>query len=293
MMDVKWIRTDKLYRQLLNTPDLEQRRQIYREQLITPWQRMMSMFGQGDNDDFAGARAWAWTLPEDLEQEPEVLRKLEAANAWQQGEAALRKAVSRFAGRELPFAEVEGWLIVANPERADPVMRGQTGAVDWYEPRCVVQYDTVTEENLPRLQGTIVHEFHHLVRLRLFPWDMMKTSVADYIIHEGLAESFAASLYGEQSVGFFITEFDEAELETARQLIGAGLDKTGFNTLRAYIFGDYWTEKGGAEGIGMPLYGGYTVGYRTVQAFLERTGATVEEATFLPAGEIVEGSGYF
>lgn len=292
-MDVKWIRTDELYWQMLSTPDLEQRRQIYREEIIAPWRQMMSMFGNGSEDEFAGARAWAWTLPEDLEQKPKALEKLEAANAWQQGEAALGKAVSRFGGHELPFDEVEGWLIVANPERADPIGRGQTGAVDWYEPRLVVQYDTVTDENLPRLPGTIVHEFHHLVRLRLFPWDVMNTSVADYIIHEGLAESFAASLYGEQSVGFFIKEFDEAELETARQLIGAGLDKTGFDTIRAYIFGDYWTEKRGAEGIGMPLYGGYTVGYRTVQAYLDRTGVTVEEATFLPAEEIVAGSGYF
>lgn len=43
----------------------------------------------------------------------------------------------------------------------------------------------------------------------------------------------------------------------------------------------------------MPNYGGYAVGYHVVQAFLKRTGCTVEEATFIPAERIVKESGYF
>jgi uncharacterized protein YjaZ len=41
----------------------------------------------------------------------------------------------------------------------------------------------------------------------------------------------------------------------------------------------------------MPTYGGYAIGYHVVQAFLERTGTKIEDATFLPAMEIVKGSG--
>jgi uncharacterized protein YjaZ len=43
----------------------------------------------------------------------------------------------------------------------------------------------------------------------------------------------------------------------------------------------------------MPAYSGYAVGYHVVQSFLQRSGKTIEEATFLPADEIVSGSGYF
>jgi uncharacterized protein YjaZ len=49
---------------------------------------------------------------------------------------------------------------------------------------------------------------------------------------------------------------------------------------------------GGIADVGMPNFGGYAVGYHTVQAFLKRTGATIEEATLLPAATIIEESGY-
>jgi uncharacterized protein YjaZ len=35
------------------------------------------------------------------------------------------------------------------------------------------------------------------------------------------------------------------------------------------------------------------VGYHVVQAFLQRSGLSVEEATFVPTNEIVSGSGFF
>ena len=44
---------------------------------------------------------------------------------------------------------------------------------------------------------------------------------------------------------------------------------------------------------GMPTFGGYAVGYYVVQAFLKRTGKSIEETTFLPAEEIVQASGFF
>jgi len=43
----------------------------------------------------------------------------------------------------------------------------------------------------------------------------------------------------------------------------------------------------------MPQYGGYAIGYHLVQAFLQRTGLTIEAATFLPTDEVVIKSGYF
>ena len=37
---------------------------------------------------------------------------------------------------------------------------------------------------------------------------------------------------------------------------------------------------------GVPTFCGYAVGYYAAQAFLERSGKTIEETTFLPALEI-------
>lgn len=300
-MKANWIKTNNIYHNIINAPDTTTREQLYIEQLLTPWQQMMAMVagGMGNTlnpaDRFAGARAWTWLVPDQLTQVPESLIRLEAANAWETGAAAMEQAVTRFASYadQIPIDGIEGWLTLADPATADPIGRGYTGGVDFMQPRFVVQYSDPNEYNLPRLGGCIVHEMHHLIRTKVAPWNIMQATVADYIVHEGLAESFAATLFGKEVVGYYVTEFDEAEIDTARALIGANLTTTGFDKLRAFIFGDYWAKKLGLPVVGMPDYGGYAIGYRVVQAYLRRTGATIEAATFVPAMEIVTGSGYF
>lgn len=299
-MNTNWIPTDEYYRRILDSPRAETQRDLYLELLVRPWKSMMDMLaaptGGGQDDPLAGARAWAWLLPDQTSQMAALLAKLEAADAWKIGKEALQTAAARFEpfAARIPFEEVTGWLVLADPERSNPFERGYTGATDWTQPRLIGQFWDPNEDNLPRIAGLVAHELHHLVRLRAFPWDLQNTSVADYIVLEGLAESFAAALFGEDKVGFFITEFDLDELETARRLIGEGLGATGFNVIRGYIFGDALAERHGFSPVGgMPTYGGYAIGYHVVQAFLERSGLSVEEATFLPAGEIVAGAGFF
>lgn len=298
-MKTEWIATNDFYHQIIAAPGAAARERLYHQLFIEPWRPMMEMmagmFNAGTVDDFAVARAWGWLLPEDLAETPDALRKLEAAGAWSTGAAALAEGLARFApyADRMPFDTASGWLVVADPARSNPIGRGYTGAIDWTQPRLLVQVDTPNDYTLPRLPGAAVHELHHLIRLRLFPWDMDKTSVADYIIHEGLAESFAAALYGEAVLGYYVTDFNEAELETARKLIGDSLHKTGFNVIRGYIFGDSLAERHRFQAVGMPDYGGYAIGYRVVQAYLQRTATSIEEATFQPADVIVSQSGFF
>ena len=298
-MKTKWIATNEIYHQMIAEADLERRTALYRQQILQPWQPMMRMMGgmmkADPADEFAVARRWAWLLPEQLAETPDALRQLEAANAWQQGQEAIDAGAARFAPYAEPigFDHVTGWLMIADSARSDPIGRGYTGSIDWTQPSFVVQYDTPNDYNLPRLSGAVVHEMHHLIRLRLFPWDMNKTSVADYIVLEGLAESFATSLFGEEVVGYYVTDFNEDELATAKRLIHEGLHKTGFGLIRSHIFGDSIAERYRLPKIGMPDFGGYAIGYRVVQAYLQRTGKSIEEATFLPAQQIVQDSGFF
>jgi uncharacterized protein YjaZ len=251
--------------------------------------------GNADDDPLAGARNWHWLLPDQLATMPDSLRRLEAASAWEIGENAMATAVAQFApyhGR-IPIETIEGWLVLADPNTSDPIGRGYTGGVDFMRPRFIVQYSDPNDYNLPRLGGCIVHEMHHLIRTKVVPWDIRQATVADYIIHVGLAESFAAALFGEDVVGYYVAEFDENQIDTAHSLIRNNLQTTGFDKLRAFIFGDYWAQKLGLSAVGMPDYGGYAIGYRVVQAYLKRTSKTVAEATFVPAADIVTDSGYF
>lgn len=296
-MRVDWIPTNDYYRAIVAAPDGETKLQLYREYFLQPWQAMMhmmaGMFGADPNDELGVARAWAWPLPEQLHSLPPAVIELERAGAWQVGAAALHRAAQAFEGYTLPFDHVEGWLVIGMPERSNSIGRGYTGAVDYTQPRLLCQYSEPDERNMRALPGAAVHEFHHLVRLRLFPWNMQHTSVADYIIHEGLAESFAGALFGEEVLGYYVTDISAEDLRTARGLIGSGLEHTGFDLIRGYIFGDTLAGRMNFAQIGMPDYGGYAVGYHVVQAFLRRTGRTIQEATFLPAMQIVQESGYF
>ena len=295
-MKTDWIPTNEYYRRILAAPDAETQQQLYLDLLVQPWQPMMAMLGTNSDDPLAGAQRWAWLLPDQVEEISDLLAQLETAAVWTIGQDALNQAVARFTPYQdrTPFDTVEGWLILADPARSDATQRGYTGATDWMEPRLVGQFWELNEYNLRCLPGLVAHEMHHLIRLRLFPWNMAKTNVADYIVLEGMAESMATAVFGQEVLGYYVTEADEATLTTARQLIGQNLQATGFNTIRGYIFGDEMAEQWGFEPVGgMPRYGGYAVGYHLVQAFLQRTGLTIEEATFLPTEEIVAGSGYF
>ena len=298
-MKSNWIPTNEYYRRLLAEPDKAKREQLYLDLFVKPWQQMMSMMqqpGMDANDPFAGAKMWGWLLPGQVEEMTNLLQKMEAASAWEIGRSAAAKAADHFTlyADRFNFDTFEGWLVLADPARfVDDIQPGYTGATDWFSPRYIGQFWEPDERNLPHLAGLVAHEMHHLVRFRIFPFTQ-EITVADYIVLEGMAESFAASLFGDEVVGYYVTEFDEAQLDAARTLIAAGLDRTGFNLVRSYIFGDALAERSGYEPLGgMPTYGGYAVGYHVVQAFLQRTGLSVEEATFIPADEIVAQSGFF
>jgi uncharacterized protein YjaZ len=146
--------------------------------------------------------------------------------------------------------------------------------------------------NLPRIAAALVHEFNHRVRLSHEPWTFA-TTVGQYIVMEGLAESFAAELYGPEFVGPWTSSLSAQEIASARTIIGAALDISGFDKIRTYIFGDETSKRWDAPVLGLPHCAGYAIGYQVVQAYLHRSGKTATEATFVPYDEIIETSGFF
>lgn len=147
--------------------------------------------------------------------------------------------------------------------------------------------------NIPRIPSIIAHEFHHNVRFSYFDWDHGNVSVGEYMIIEGLADSFASALYGEELSGPWVTSFDEDDLMYSIEVIRQALDVKGFAEVSSYMFGDDLAREQGFQPVGLSFAAGYAVGYHTVQAFLSRTGATVYEATRLSTAEIIAGSHIF
>jgi uncharacterized protein YjaZ len=64
---------------------------------------------------------------------------------------------------------------------------------------------------------------------------LMRFLLQDILV-EGLAESFASSLYGEEYIGSWVTDVKGQDLEKSHEIIGESLNVRGFNEVRKYIF---------------------------------------------------------
>lgn len=296
-MKLHHIDVEGIYRRLLSIDDGKERESLYRQELLAPFEGMIRIFGGGD--PLALAKMWTFFMPEDFagEMRPtveELVNRMAAADAWHRSAAALERGAAAFA----PYADRIGLdgvtcaLILTDAKRGNAIDGGYAGfgGIPGY---VMVSFSQANDYTLPRVEGASVHELNHNVRFKVVPFLPMQVTVADYIVAEGLAESFAAELFGEELVGYFVTDFNEEELATARKIIGDALDVSGFDAVRGYIFGDAIAESRGLPRAGVPNFAGYAIGYRVVRQYLKRTGKSVAETTFLPSREIIEESGFF
>jgi uncharacterized protein YjaZ len=217
-----------------------------------------------------------------------IIDQLAAADAWSRAAQSLDKGWAAFAAYSdrVKLESVTFGLLVAQLG-GSPNYTGFGGIPGWI----MTVYGEADDYNLARVEAVTVHELHHnvmgAVAGSVMDWNtgIANVTVGDYMIGEGLAESFATELYGADKAGPWITEFDETHLEATKALFREALHLTGFDTVRRYIFGD-------AEA-GIAPTAGYAIGYRVVQAYLQRTGKGVVDASFVPAQEIIRESRFF
>ncbi len=276
-----------------------ERRTVYRERLIEPmrdfWSIALRWTGfQGTNEEaMAMKMIWDVDLEGDLSEHARALDRLEQADAWQRVDEALRLAARTFEayGRSCAEEQMTGLLLLGNPH--DRIFmelnRGYAGA---QVPGYAILPIWPNDYNLPRIPAALVHEFNHRVRLTHEPWTPT-TTVGQYIVLEGLAEAFAAELYGSEYLGPWTTGLNDEEMAHSKAIIGQALDVSGFMKIRSYIFGDETSKQWGAPPLGLPHAAGYAIGYQVVHAYLRRSGKTATEATFVPYQEIIEGSEFF
>jgi uncharacterized protein YjaZ len=280
--------TESTYRRLLDEPEAAARTAIFQQQLVSPFAGLAQFFG-GDGlatfaqwgmspEAFTGAQRGAMAA---------LIEALAAADAWERAAQALKTGWAAFSAHtdRIPLEQITFGLCLADLSAA-PGAHGYTGfggIPGWI----MTVYGTADAYNLARVEAATVHELHHnLLGAHLGPGaSMVSGTTGDYIVGEGLAEAFAAELYGADKVGPWVSQFDEADLERVKTLFRQGLDLTGFDRIRRYVFGD--------PAAGLPTFAGYAIGYRLVQAYLERSGQSVAEATFIPAQTIIAESQFF
>lgn len=86
-------------------------------------------------------------------------------------------------------------------------------------------------------------------------------SVGDYLVIEGLAESFARELFGTERLGPWVTRFDHEDLQYSIDVINEVLDVKGFSEVSRYMFGDPIANDQGFKPAGLSAFAGYAVGY--------------------------------
>lgn len=221
-----------------------------------------------------------------------ALKDLEKMNALEMAETTLKDCLdfSYRHGLKIDAEELRLGIYIGNPKKLE-TQYGYTGFGG--VPGYIMTIIYPNDYNIPRFPALIAHEFHHNLRFSYFDWDHGNVSVGDYIVIEGLADSFATSLYGEEYLGPWVTSIDDEELEYSIYVIGEGLNVKGFDQVSSYMFGDEHANEKGYQPVGLSAGAGYAVGYHAVQSFIQKNNVTIQEATLLRTDEIIDNCGLF
>jgi len=132
------------------------------------------------------------------------------------------------------------------------------------------------------LPFTFAHEYHHSAWTALHSDDLPLFDLAEYLIFEGRADSFAHVIFPQQVAAWDKALNPEQEAAAWKQM-KSDLDSPDMMAQRRYMFG----------GQGVPRWAGYAIGFHIVQAYLHtHPGATVEDWTKLNAHALIDQSGY-
>jgi uncharacterized protein YjaZ len=286
-MKINILDTHKLYTEMLLLPDTK-RAAFFDEKFLQPFALMFERTRMPRNPEAISSLA----LSGADNTAKDMLDKLIAANAWEEAKKTIEFAMSELkkSGIEMP-EEIMLGIFLGDPVRLAQG-EGYTGAGSI--PGYIQILIAPKEQNLLKLPACIAHELHHNALFYNVKWNFMNVTLSQYLAVEGMAESFASALYGEDFIGPWVTSVTGVDLEKVREIIGKNLDVAGFLEVRKYIFGDHPMVPE-SKVLGIPYCGGYAAGYHAIQTYLHKTGKTIGEVTkaFIDGEDIVRRSGYF
>jgi uncharacterized protein YjaZ len=146
-----------------------------------------------------------------------------------------------------------------------------------------------TDYNVSRIGACGVHELAHNLRTPNVegPFDL-----AEWVIHEGLAEVFTVEVCGPDSTGAWYAPVTGKILDAAWEKVTAAFG-TGrsFPDWTPYVLGDEVAGRMGLRPVGVPHMGGYAVGRAIVERYLAATGLKAAQAIVRPKTEILARAG--
>jgi len=146
-----------------------------------------------------------------------------------------------------------------------------------------------TDYNVTRIGACGVHELAHNLRT---PNVESHFDLAEWVVHEGLAEVFTVEVCGPGSTGAWYAPVAGKVLEATWQKVTAAFG-TGrsFPDWTPYVLGDEVAGRMGLRPVGVPHMGGYAVGRAIVERYLAATGLKAAQAIVRPTAEILASVG--
>ena len=294
-MHITAIRSDGIYREMMRAaPDEKDR--LYRDGLMGPFAFKWACVGaplraetEGGWDVVSAATMSGYYTPAQITGERSgEIDQISRDAFWAACEDSIRRTLTGFErhGIRLPKQEYVFTVLLSDPRSPMTVMAGDycgDGGIPGYIIGSVVP----NERSLLLLPVALAHETNHNVRWQFMQWSS-RITLADMIVSEGLAETFAATLFGEDKVGKWVRDTTPETLrDVVKPLIRENLTTSDFQTLSAYLYGDEIMALRGGQPIGMPYCGGYACGYALICHYLKKTGASIYDATVTPTAEII------
>ena len=294
-MHITALRSDGIYREMMHAaPDEKDR--LYRDGLMGPFAFKWACVGaplraetEGGWDVVSAATMSGYYTPAQITGERSgEIDQISRDAFWAACEDSIRRTLTGFEqhGIRLPKQEYVFTVLLSDPRSPMTVMAGDycgDGGIPGYIIGSVVP----NERSLLLLPVALAHETNHNVRWQFMQWSS-RITLADMIVSEGLAETFAATLFGEDKVGKWVRDTTPETLrDVVKPLIRENLTTSDFQTLSAYLYGDEIMALRGGQPIGMPYCGGYACGYALIRHYLKETGASIYDATVTPTAEII------
>ena len=297
-MKITAIRSDRIYRDMMTAlPD--EKENIYRNRLMKPFEFKWACVGipltatqEGGYDVVSAAAMSGFYAPAQItEARRAEIEKISSEPFWASCEASIRDTLLGFEqhGIQLPKQEYVFTVVLSDPQSPMTVMAGDycgDGGIPGY----IIGSIVPNEQSLRLLPVALAHETNHNARWQFMQWSNQIT-LADMIVSEGLAETFAAKMFGEDKVGKWVSETTPEVLqETIKPLVWENLETRDFQMLSSYLYGDEIMSLRGGQPIGMPYCGGYACGYALIGHYLKKTGVSIYDATITPTEEILKQS---
>lgn len=300
-MNIRAIRSDKIYRKMIYAPK-EKREDIYRYELMKPFEFKWQCVGiplkaeeaHGYDVVSTSSMGGGYVLSEITEELLTEVEMISSSSFWSACENSIQSSLKGFEEHGIKLLTQDYVFTILLNDPCNP-MSTLTGDYcgDGGIPGYIIGTIIPNENSMQMLPVALAHEVNHNVRWQYMKWSPNIT-LADMIVSEGLAENFESIMFGDDKIGKWVRKMSSETLDaTIKPIIKANLDETDFNKVSSYLYGDEIMALRGATPIGVPYCAGYTCGYYLVKYYLEKTGKNIFEATITSTEEILKATEEF